>query len=162
MTPYRPVWLPWVQAVLERRIAPAQIYRFSCEVSDMVYPWHDPLQLVPVDFLLGEMNSRRSIVVLLSDAGAATQSKDPAKIKSMQNLLKKLSMAAREILWLNPVPKKLWVNSSAVVISQWLEFSLGIEGVMLPFDLMEWSRFLPYSTPVYAQPKAGVSQGDRR
>jgi uncharacterized protein len=159
MTPYQPIWQPWVQAVTEQRIAPAQIYRFSCGVSDVVYPWYEPLQLVAVDFLLGEMNSRRSVVILLSDGGAATQSKDPQKIKSMQNLLKKFSMAAREILWLNPVPKKLWANSSAATIAKWLEFSLEIEGVMLPFDLSEWKQFSPCSTPTSFKPKATGCKG---
>ena len=92
------------------------------------------------------LHQKRSVVIVLSDAGGATRSNDDEKIKSMQQLLKQLSRAAREIIWLNPVPVSLWENTSAATISRWMEWSQEINGVMLPFELRQWWEMVPVSS----------------
>jgi len=146
MVPYSPVWQPWVQAVEEQRISSAQTYYFSCGVDDALYDWYEPLQAVPLGSVLMRLHQKRSVVIVLSDAGAATRSNDDEKIKSMQQLLKQLSRAAREIIWLNPVPVSLWENTSAATISRWMEWSQEINGVMLPFELRQWWEMVPVSS----------------
>lgn len=138
MTPYAPVWQPWVQAIEEQRIAWAQIYNFRWGVGDVLYDWYRPLQMVSLGTVLLRLHAQRSVIVILSDAGAATRSDDAQAVQSMQQWLQQLSRAGRDVIWLNPVPELRWANTSAMAISRWMESSPEIEGVMLPFEIRRW------------------------
>jgi uncharacterized protein with von Willebrand factor type A (vWA) domain len=158
MIPYAPVWQPWIQAVEERRISPAQIYYFSFGVNDALYDWYNPLQIVSLGSVLMRSHHQRSVLVVLSDAGAATRSADQDKVKSMQQLLRQLSRTTREIIWLNPVPASLWNHTAADEIAQWMQSSQAIKGVMLPFEWRSWWETLPLSN-IGAAKASSLSQG---
>jgi uncharacterized protein len=145
MVPYGPVWQPWIQAIEEQRITPAQMYYFSTAVSDSLYDWYQPLQAEALGAVLMRLHPQRSVVVILSDAGAATNSDDADRVASMQKMLCELGRAARAVIWLNPVPVERWMDTSANKIAQWMASSQALSGTMLPFDRRCWAETLPLS-----------------
>jgi formylglycine-generating enzyme required for sulfatase activity/uncharacterized protein with von Willebrand factor type A (vWA) domain len=142
MVPYAPVWQPWIQAIVEKWIPSVEIYRFSRNVSDALYNWHQPLQAEPLDSILMRLHHQQTVVIILSDMGAATRSYDEIEMASMKLLLVQLRHTAKSIICLNPVPEKFWFGTSAGVIANYLQFML-LGGVMLPFDIRAWNDRLP-------------------
>jgi formylglycine-generating enzyme required for sulfatase activity/uncharacterized protein with von Willebrand factor type A (vWA) domain len=142
MVPYAPVWQPWIQAVVEKWIPSVEIYRFSRNVSDALYDWQQPLHAEPLDSILMRLHHQQTVVIILSDVGAATHSYDEIEMDLMKQLLVQLSLTAKSIICLNPVPEKFWFNTSAERIANYLQ-SMLLGGVMLPFDLRAWSDRLP-------------------
>jgi formylglycine-generating enzyme required for sulfatase activity/uncharacterized protein with von Willebrand factor type A (vWA) domain len=142
LTPYAPVWQSWIQAIEDQLIPMAEIYGFGREVHDAVYDWQNPLQAIPLDAVLGRLHQQRTVVIVLSDLGAATGSHDDQEVLSMQKLLWRLSQATKSIICLNPVPEIFWRGTTAAEIITYLQ-SLPTTGAMLPFDFCSWSERLP-------------------
>ena len=59
-----------VELVVERRIVPAQIYRFRQCPTDYLYEWQRPLRGEPLVKVLGRLNRLRTVVMIVSEAGA--------------------------------------------------------------------------------------------
>lgn len=153
MIPFAPVYQSWVQAVEQQKIPQAQLYRFSCEVSDAVFDWHNPLREVPLNSILMQLHPQRTVVILISDAGAATQSRDPDKIQAMQQLLKQFRRTVRAVIWLNPVSKDFWSHTAAEEMAAWMRKTPTLNGSMLPIEPDQWQEVLP----LLANPQRGVA-----
>lgn len=134
MRPYRPVYEPLIRAISSYRISPGQIYRFISYPTDYVDNWEQPIKSIHLGSLLSKLNPEKTIVLIISDAGAATQSYRQSRITGTRKFLEKLLPSVREVLWLNPVPEKYWVDTSAMAIDR----ALG--GRMIPFESVQWQE----------------------
>ena len=132
MLPYRPVWEPLVNAIEARRVGPVQVYGFNQYPSQYFYEWQRPMQDVAIGTVLSRLHKLRSVVVIVSDGGAASQSYRESQIDGMRLFLARLTPCVREILWLNPVPQELWAGTAVDEIAPLLRKP------MVTFDRSQW------------------------
>lgn len=134
MRPYRPVYEPLVRAITSRCITPAKIYRFISYPVDYLDDWDNPIESIHVNTLLSQLHSRHTVVFIVSDCGAATQSYSESRIAGTKAFLAKLLPCVREIFWLNPVSAEDWDGTSAAVINR------SMRGRMIPFESAQWQK----------------------
>jgi uncharacterized protein len=134
MLPFAPVIEPLIQTVLSRRISPALIYRFNQFPTNYLYEWRHPLRGIPVGKVLGRLNRQRTIVIILSDAGAASPLYHQERVTGTGKFLERLLPCVREVLWLNPLPLERWVNTTAALIQT------AMAERMAPFDMGKWQQ----------------------
>ncbi|WP_309734642.1 hypothetical protein [Chamaesiphon sp. OTE_75_metabat_556] len=134
MLPFMPVMQPLVDTVLNRRIAPALIYRFNQYPTNYLYQWQHPLRGVPLDRVLGRLNRQRTVVIILSEAGAASPLYHQERVIGTGKFLERLLPCVREVLWLNPLPYERWANTTATAIQ------VAMAGRMVPFEIGKWQQ----------------------
>jgi uncharacterized protein len=136
MLPFAPVIQPLVKMVVERRIVPAQIYRFRQCPTDYLYEWQRPLRGEPLAKVLGRLNRLRTVVMIVSEAGATSPFYEDDRVRQTGQFLTKVLPSAREVLWLNPLPKERWAGTTAEAIQ------LAIGERMMSFELGDWKRLM--------------------
>jgi uncharacterized protein len=134
MLPFTPVIQPLVQLVLNRRISPALIYRFNQYPTNYLYQWHHPLRGESLDRVLGRLNRQRTVVIILSEAGAASSLYHQERVIGTGKFLERLLPCVREVLWLNPLPYERWANTTAAAIQ------MAMAGRMVPFEIGKWQQ----------------------
>lgn len=128
MIPFFPTLQPFIQAIADARITPARIYRFTSYPDEYLYDWYRPSQAEPLTELLPKLHRNRTIVLILSDAGAATATNSQERIEGISNFLTALSCCIRQLIWLNPLPPPRWEQTSAWTINDVLN------GKMLTYE----------------------------
>ena len=113
MIPFFPAFNPFIQAIAQNRITPAQIYSFTSYPKEYLDHWHHPSKVKPLTDLLSNLHRSRTIALILSDAGAATGTNSQEIITGISNFLVKLSPCIRQLIWLNPLPPQRWEQTSA-------------------------------------------------
>jgi uncharacterized protein len=134
MLPFIPAIEPLIQLVLSRRISPALIYRFNQYPSNYLYQWQHPLRGVPLAKVLGRLHPQRTIVIILSEAGAASLLYHQERVLGTGKFLARLLPCVREILWLNPLPQARWVDTTAEAIQT------ALAGRMAPLEVGKWQQ----------------------
>lgn len=134
MLPFAPVIEPLIQIVLNRRIAPALIYRFNQYPTNYLYEWRHPLRGIPIEKVLGRLNQQRTIVIILSDAGASSPLYHQERVTGTGKFLERLLPCGREVLWLNPLPPERWIDTTAALIQ------IAMAGRMAPFEAGKWQQ----------------------
>ena len=157
MLPFRPALDPLITAVVEHRITPAQIYRFTVYPDDYLYDWKQPSKAVPLSAVLSRLHRSRTIVLIVSDGGAATKTNSPERKSGIATFLEKLLPCIHQLLWINPLPPERWQFTTAQAIAQALNgrmiplcpASLQTAAREQPFDLMIklWSLLPPILNP---------------
>ncbi|MCG6133438.1 MAG: hypothetical protein MET45_02020 [Nostoc sp. LLA-1] len=117
MIPFFPALQPFIQAIAEARITPAQIYRFTSYPDEYLYDWQNPAQAQPLTNILPKLHRNRTVVLILSDAGAATATYSQERIEGISKFLTALSPCIRQLIWLNPLPPQRWEQTSAWTIN---------------------------------------------
>ncbi|WP_414543843.1 hypothetical protein [Nostoc sp. CCY0012] len=117
MNPFFPALQPFIQAIAEARITPAQIYRFTSYPDEYLYDWQHPAQAESLTNLLPKLHRNRTVVLILSDAGAATATYSQERIEGISKFLTALSPCIRRLIWLNPLPPQRWEQTSAWTIN---------------------------------------------
>jgi uncharacterized protein len=130
MLPFRPAVQPLLDAVAERRIRPALVYRFTTYPVDYFYQWQQPTEAVAVSTVLSRLHRQRTTVMIVSDAGAASRSYNPERLRRTGQFLEKLLPCVRDILWLNPLPRSRWAETSAATLAH------ALNGRMVPFGAL--------------------------
>nr|MDZ8022943.1 hypothetical protein [Nostoc sp. SerVER01] len=116
MIPFFPAFQPFIQAIEEARITPAQIYRFTSYPDEYLYHWQHPVIAQPLIGILPKLHRQRTVVLILSDAGAATATYSQERIEGISKFLAALSPCIRQLIWLNPLPPQRWEQTSAWTI----------------------------------------------
>jgi hypothetical protein len=117
MEPFFPALQPLIRAIDEARTTLASVYRFTSYPGEYLYHWHYPTKAEPLTNLLPKLHRNRTIVLILSDAGAATATYSQERIEGIANFLKALFPCIRQLIWLNPLPSKRWKQTSAWTIN---------------------------------------------
>ena len=140
MIPFFPAFAPFIQAIDEHRITPAQIYRFTSYPDEYLYHWHSPAKAEPLTNILPKLHRNRTVALIFSDAGAATATNSQERIEGISKFLTALSPCIRQLIWLNPLPPERWEQTSAWTIDAVLN------GKMLtyePASLLTAARAIP-------------------
>ena len=121
MLPFAPVLKPFVDAIKECRVAPAQIYRFTTYPDDYLYDWQHPSQAILLSSVLSRMHPRRTIVMIWSEAGATSRTIDDGHRNGLLKFLARLSPCLRSLIWLNPLPAERWAGTLAQDLARRLD-----------------------------------------
>jgi uncharacterized protein len=128
MVPFRRTIEPLVQAVEEGFISPGQIYRFTTYPDQYLFDWRRGSQAFAIDSLLARLHRSRTVMVVVSDAGAAMGIVRGERVMGSLAFVERAAAAVRQLIWLNPLPESRWQGTSAEVIAR------GIEGRMVGLD----------------------------
>jgi uncharacterized protein len=120
MLPFRPVIQPIVDMVEQRRVGETVLYRFSTYPVDYLYQWQRPAEAIAVSSVLSRLHRSRTLVVIVSDGGAASRTFNPARLQRTGAFLERLLPCVRDVLWVNPLPESRWVGTSAAAIAETL------------------------------------------
>lgn len=116
MIPFFPALGPFIQAIAEARITPARIYRFTSYPDEYLYHWHHSSIVEPLTNLLPKLHRHRTVALIFSDVGAATDTYSQERIEGISKFLTALSPCIRQLIWLNPLPPQRWEQTSAWTI----------------------------------------------
>ncbi len=118
MMPFGPVIQPIVDVVEQRRVGETVLYRFSTYPVDYLYQWQRPTEAIAVSSVLSRLHRSRTLVVIVSDGGAASRTFNPARLQRTGAFLERLLPCVRDVLWVNPLPESRWVGTSAGAIAE--------------------------------------------
>ena len=144
MVPFRPAIQPLITAVEEQRVNPAQLYRFTVFPDEFLYQWQHPTKALPLVSLLSRLHRSRTVVWIVSDAGAATGIYSSERLNGVIEFLTQLLPCIRELLWINPLPAARWQGTTAEAIAQ------ALDGHMIALDPISLQRAArePVSSPI--------------
>lgn len=131
MRPFVPVVQPFVQMMRQIKGA-ALIYRFNQYPGDYLYHWQRPLWGVPWQDVAKNISKQRTVVIIVSDAGAASPSYEEERVVGTSKFLGRL--AVRDVLWVNPMPPQRWPETTAEPIGSMLA------GRMIFLQPASWQR----------------------
>jgi uncharacterized protein len=114
--PYFPALAPLFKAIEGNWITPARVYRFTTYPAQLLYDWHKPLESVVVERLISQLHQHRSIVLVISDAGAASRLHNDDRLAGTLRFLDRWDRCVSQILWINPVPQDRWEGTPAAEI----------------------------------------------
>ncbi|MGF1991169.1 MAG: hypothetical protein RMY62_025330 [Nostoc sp. ZfuVER08] len=95
------------------RLGKSGIYYFhNCPIE---YLYHDPhhLQAELISNIVTRICSNRTAVLIFSDAGAVRGRYNEERYELTQQFLTQMKQRVRYIAWLNPMPKKRWLGTTA-------------------------------------------------
>jgi uncharacterized protein len=133
MTPYLPALKPLFQAIAGGWVTPARIYRFTGYPLRFLYDWERSTQAESVDVILSRLHRSRTIVLVVSDAGAAIGAKNDDRVEGTSAFLARWGPCINQMLWVNPVPEERWTGTPAEEIQALLG------GRMLALDALDES-----------------------
>ena len=119
MIPFRPIIDRLFDTVEPKHFAAVNRYYFRNCPRDFVY-----LQPKGTEVLLLErlpLERQRTVLVIISDAGAARGGYNPQRLEMTQTLLNKLQPHVKALFWLNPIPSMRWTGTTAAAICKLLE-----------------------------------------
>jgi uncharacterized protein len=130
MLPYFPALKPLFQAIDGGWVTPARMYRFTGYPARFLYDWENPTQSEVVDVILSRLHRTRTMVLVVSDAGAAIGTKNDDRVQGTAKFLERWEPCVCQILWVNPVPEGRWEGTPAAAIKELLG------GRMLALDML--------------------------
>lgn len=116
MLPYWPAVSKLFDIIEQKRITPAQMYRFAEYPWRYLYPWQRPDKSVLAENVLKNLSADRTILLVVSDGGAAMGSEDEDRVAGTLEFLQRWEKSVRPIVWLNPVPIDRWPQTPAAEI----------------------------------------------
>lgn len=91
---------------------------------------------------------RKTLVVILSDAGAARGNYDSRRIQATQEFLARLAPHCKRMAWLNPMPLRRWSGSSAAAIAARVPmFEATAEGLHHALDFLRGAHSMLLGEP---------------
>lgn len=132
MIPFR-LFCERIVATLEgSRLGKTDIYYFRNCPGDYLYLHPRRPDAKEIKEILPKLHRNRTVVVIISDGGAARGGINKERIKLTEEFLEELTSYVRHIAWLNPMPSERWEDkyNSAKEISQLVQmFELDYRGL---------------------------------
>lgn len=130
MIPFRPIIDRLFNTVELNQFASVNRYYFRNCPRDFVYLQPKGTKVLSLERL--PLERQRTVLVIISDAGAARGGYNPQRVDLTQALLNKLKPHVKTLFWLNPVPSSRWKGTTVATIYELLEermFELSQEGI---------------------------------
>jgi uncharacterized protein len=134
MRPFAPATTPFVQMMMQRGKRQALIYRFNEYPGDYLYYWERPLWGLPLTQIAKTLNKQRTMVIMVSDAGAASPLYEEERVTRTSKFLERLLPAVRDVVWINPLPPERWPDTTAEPIAT------ALAGRMVFLEPANWQR----------------------
>jgi uncharacterized protein len=113
MLPYFPALQPLFQAIEGGWISPARLYRFTGYPTRFLNGWAEPNEPIGIDGILARLHRTRSIMMVISDGGAASGAINPDRVRGTAEFLDRWRPCVAQILWVNPLPESRWIGTPA-------------------------------------------------
>ncbi|QSV52871.1 MAG: SUMF1/EgtB/PvdO family nonheme iron enzyme [Dolichospermum sp. UKL201] len=113
MTPFHPFCRQ-----LQQIYQTAKVYYFHNSPTDELY--HDPQcwQGQSITSILSKFSPQHTLVIIISDAGAARGRTVPDRWEETYDFITQLIPKTKKIAWLNPLPSSRWVDNTAEEIAK--------------------------------------------
>ncbi len=134
MRPFAPVVEPFVQMMMQLGKRQSLIYRFNQYPGDYLYQWQRPLWGLSLVEVAKTWSKQRTMVVIISDAGAINSIYQEEYVSGVGSFLDRLLPAVRDVLWVNPLPPERWPGTSAELIEA------ALAGRMISLEAVNWQR----------------------
>lgn len=121
MIPFHLFTRPLVEAANSGRFGNSEVYYFRNCPQDYLYLKPNQPEARRLEEIVPKLHQRRTVVFIVSDGGAARGGYNPERLALTEAFLTKLQPKVRGIVWLNPLPKQRWVNTTAAYIAQLLD-----------------------------------------
>lgn len=118
MQTYLPAITPLFEAIAQRRINPAKIYRFTDYPEQFLYDWQKATRSIRAEDVLKRLSPLHTTLLVISDCGAIAGFDDEFLINGTLEFLNRWQKNVRPILWLNPVPSDRWPDTPAAIIQR--------------------------------------------
>ncbi|MEM7553302.1 MAG: hypothetical protein AAF378_04245 [Cyanobacteria bacterium P01_A01_bin.84] len=119
-----------VASLQESRLKKADIYYFRNCPSDYLFLYPRSPDAKKINEILPKLHSHRTVVLIISDGGAARGGINWQRIELTAEFLEQFTPYVRHIAWLNPMPSERWKYNSAEAISQLVQmFELNYQGL---------------------------------
>ena len=119
------------------RLGKANVYYFhNCPTE---YLYLDPVHqdAVLIEDVVSQLRPSRTVVLILSDAGAARGGFNPRRRRLTQKIVNQLRQQVRYIAWLNPLPRSRWASTTAGAISEFVPmFEINRQGLDAAIDAL--------------------------
>ena len=124
-------------AVRAGRLGSPGIYYFhNCPVGHI---YQDPMMQESETlshFLRGRLSSK-SVIMIVSDAGAARGGFNPARVLKTKAFLAQINQYVRYVVWLNPLPRSRWEHTTAGEIANFVAmFEVNRAGFQSALDVL--------------------------
>jgi len=124
-------------AVQGGRLGKANVYYFhNCPTG---YLYLDPVhqEAVLIEDVVSQLRPSRTVVLIVSDAGAARGGFNPRRRRLTKKIVNQLWQQVRHIAWLNPVPRSRWASTTAGAISEFVPmFEINRQGLDAAIDAL--------------------------
>lgn len=132
MIPFRPIIDRLFDTVELNQFASVNRYYFRNCPRDFVYLQPKGTEVLSLERL--PLERQHTILIIISDAGAARRGYNPQRVTMTQALLNKLQPHVKALFWINPIPSIRWQGTTAAAICKLLEgrmFELLQEGIQV-------------------------------
>lgn len=119
MIPFRPIIDRLFNTIEPKYFTAVNRYYFRNCPRDFVYLQPKETEILSLDSL--PLKPEYTVLVIISDAGAARGGYNPMRVEMTKVLLNKLEPFVKALFWLNPIPSQRWSQTTAQVIYQLLE-----------------------------------------
>jgi uncharacterized protein len=136
MRPFAPVVEPFLQMIMQRGKRQSLVYRFNQYPGDYLYQWYRPLGSLPLVQMATTWSKQRTMVVIISDAGATSPIYEEEQVNGVKSFLDRLLPTVKDIIWVNPLPPERWPGTSAESIEA------ALEGRMVFLEPANWQRLM--------------------
>jgi uncharacterized protein with von Willebrand factor type A (vWA) domain len=99
------------------RLGKVQVLYFRNCPTDILFRDVNLQTAEPLVTVLTQLHSRRTMVLIVSDAGAARGTFNLNRIDQTEEFLIQLRQQVSSIAWLNPTPRKRWLGTTAAEIA---------------------------------------------
>lgn len=138
MVPFRLFCQRIVASLQESRLKKANIYYFRNCPRDYLFLYPRSPDAKKINEILPKLHSNRTVVLIISDAGAARGGINWQRIELTAEFLEQFTPYVRHIAWLNPMPSERWEYNSAEAISQLVQmFELNYQGLKAVVRLLK-------------------------
>ncbi|NEP62672.1 MAG: hypothetical protein F6K31_38085 [Symploca sp. SIO2G7] len=122
-------------AVEGSRLGQVNVYYFhNCPTE---YLYRDPVhqEAVLIEDVVSQLRPSQTVVLILSDAGAARGGFNPRRRRLIKRFVNQLQPQVRHIAWLNPIPRSRWAFTTAKAISEFVPmFEINRQGMDAAID----------------------------
>ena len=119
MIPFRPIIDSLFNTVEPKQFAAVNRYYFRNCPRDFVYLQSKGTEVLALERL--PLERQHTVLVIISDAGAARGGYNYQRVEMTQVLLNKLQPQVKALFWLNPIPSIRWAGTTAAEIYKLLE-----------------------------------------
>ncbi|MEM7725499.1 MAG: hypothetical protein AAF208_03905 [Cyanobacteria bacterium P01_A01_bin.45] len=118
MIPFRLLSQKIVATLQASRLGKADTYYFRNFPRDYLYLHPRHPDATKINELLPKLHCNRTVILIISDAGAARGGINRDRIKLTEEFVEQSTPYVRHFAWLNPIPSQRWQYTSAEAISQ--------------------------------------------
>lgn len=106
-------------------------YYFHNVPQDYLYKNMAHTKFVAIEDFVKNNKSRQSLIVIFSDAGAARNTNSSLRVRATIRAIFQLKALNNKIVWLNPMPRSRWKNTSAERIARFVDmFEANEKGII--------------------------------